>query len=268
MDRPDWAPDGADLERPSPARVYDYFLGGSHNVAADRVLAEQLIAAVPATRWMAQQNRAFLRRAVRYLVGAGVRQFLDLGSGIPTVGNVHQIAQAAAPDARVLYVDIDPVAVTHTRQILADNPHATAIQADLRRADVILDHPDLRDLLDLHQPVAVLLVSVLHFVTNADDPAAAIARFRDALPTGSYLVISHLTSDSRPADIAQGLQVSRAASIARTTRTREQVEALFAGFTLVEPGLVWAPLWRPDSAEDVDERPERASFLVAVGRTL
>src|SRR5256885_7961686 len=155
MGQPDWAPEGIDLSRPSVARAYDYTLGGAHNFAVDRDFARHLLAAVPDMRITARANRAFLHRAVRFLVEAGVRQFLDIGSGIPTVGNVHEIAQAAAPDARVAYVDIDPVAVAHSRQILAGNPGATPVPADLRRPDDNLGHPEGRALLDFDQPLAL-----------------------------------------------------------------------------------------------------------------
>ncbi len=268
MDRPTWASEDIDLDRPSPARMYDYFLGGSHNFAVDRALAEQFIAAVPQTRWMARANRAFLRRAVRYLVDTGVRQFLDLGSGIPTAGNVHEVAQAVAPDARVVYVDLDPIAVAHSGSILAGNANAVAIQADLRHPDAVLARPEVAAMFDLDQPVAVLLLSVLHFVLDADDPAGIIAGYRDALAPGSFLVMSHITVEGQ-ADMATGVQLARRASIPSQVRTRVQVQRLFAGFDLVDPGLVWAPLWRPDS-EDPSEHadaPESSSYFVAVGRT-
>ena len=187
-----------DVERPSQARIYDYLLGGSLNFAADREAARQLIAMVPDVPLVAQANRAFLRRGVDFLARAGVRQFLDIGSGIPTRGNVHEIARQVAPDARVVYVDIDPVAVTHSRQILAGDDRTTAIQEDARHPEHILDHPDVHRLLDLTRPVAVLLVSVLHFIADSDDPAGILARLRKAVAPGSYLVLSHVTSASRP----------------------------------------------------------------------
>src|SRR5689334_8693366 len=182
---------GADFERPNVARMYDYFLGGSHNFAVDRKAAAAVLAAVPGIRALARQNRNFLRRAVQYLAHQGVRQFLDLGSGIPTVGNVHEIAQRDAPGSRVVYVDIEPVAVSHSRTLLEDNPDTAVAQLDLRRPDQVLDSPEVRDLLDLTRPVAVLAVAVLHFLPDSDDPAGVLARYRDAVAPGSRLVVSH-----------------------------------------------------------------------------
>src|SRR2546421_865213 len=170
MERPDWAPETIDIERPSAARIYDYWLGGSHNFAVDREMARQVTSLVPETPLIMQANRAFLHRAARFLVESGIRQFLDIGSGIPTLGNVHEVVQKAIPDAPVVYVDIDPVAVTHSRHILAGNERVAVIQEDLRRPDRILAHPDATRLLDLDQPVALLLLAVLHFIPDDDDP--------------------------------------------------------------------------------------------------
>jgi len=266
MGQPDWVPEGIDLSRPSVARAYDYTLGGAHNFAVDREFARQLIELVPDMRITARANRAFLHRAVRFLVQAGIRQFLDIGSGIPTVGNVHEIAQAAVPDTRVAYVDIDPVAVAHSRQILAGNPGATAIQADLRRPDDILGHPEVRALLDFDQPVALMLVAILHAVPDADDPFGIVARLRDALSPGSYLAISHATADRRADEMDEITAMFKQTTTPTTTRTRDEVLRFFTGFELVEPGLVWSPQWRPDSPEDVGEHPERMMMYVGVGR--
>src|SRR5262245_61809531 len=200
MDRPDWVPVDIDIDKPSASRVYDYSLGGSHNFAADRAIAKALHAAVPDGPLIARANRAFLRRAVLYLIDAGMRQFLDIGSGIPTVGNVHQVAQRAAPDTRVVYVDIDPVAVAHSQAILTGNDRATAIQADARHPETILAHRRVRELLDFDQPVAVMLVAVLHLVRD-DDPAGIVAALTGAVVPGSYVAISHLTGESRPQDM-------------------------------------------------------------------
>ena len=178
---------------PNPARIYDYLLGGKDNFPADRQVAEQLLAIAPVARDVVEDNRAFLRRAVRVLTReAGIRQFIDLGSGLPTQGNVHEIAQAIAPDARVVYVDNDAMVVTHSRALLAGN-NTVAIQADLREPDRILGHPEVRELIDFHQPIALLLMAILHFIPDDEDPLGIVARFRDALPTGSYLAISHGT---------------------------------------------------------------------------
>lgn len=267
MTQPEWVPESIDISTPSVARSYDYLLGGSHNFAADREHAQRVIAAMPDARLQVQENRAFLYRAVRLMVDAGVRQFLDIGSGIPTVGNVHQIAQQAAPDSRVVYVDIDPIAVAHSAQILAGNDRATIIREDLRHPEAILDHPRTRELLDFDQPVGLLLVAILHAIPDQDDPAGIVARLRGRLAPGSYLAIGHGTADSRPTEMGEVAHLTRQTTTPITLRTRPEVERFFAGVDLIEPGVVWAPLWRPESPDDVDEHPERASNLVGVGRT-
>jgi SAM-dependent methyltransferase len=267
MDRPDWAPEGIDIARPSAARIYDYWLGGSHNFAVDREIARQVTAMVPDTALIMQANRAFLHRAVRHLVDAGMRQFLDVGSGIPTLGNVHEVAQKATPDARVVYVDVDPVAVAHSKHILAGNPLAAVIQEDLRRPQHILAHPDVRGLLDFDQPVALLLLAVLHFIPDTDDPAAIIRRLTDALAPGSYLVLSHGTADGISDDAAHRLaDLFKRTPTPVISRSRDSINRLFAGLDLVEPGLVWSPLWRPEHPDEVGDHPERAAAYVGVGR--
>jgi hypothetical protein len=263
----EWVPAGIDTERPSAARIYDYYLGGAHNFAADRQLAEQMIATYPEVPLMARENRAFLRRAVEFLVDAGVRQFLDIGSGVPTVGHVHEIAQRAAPESRVVFVDIDPVAVAHSRQILAGNDRTAVIHEDARRPEQILNHPDVQELLDLEQPVAVLLVALFHFIPDADDPATILSRLTRPLAPGSYMAISHFTLDGmQDTDTDTGMDIYRRGGIEVTMRSREQVEALFRGFDLVEPGVVWVPQWHPDSPDDVGGRPEASAFYAGVGR--
>jgi SAM-dependent methyltransferase len=195
---------GTGPEGPNIARVYDYILGGSHNFAADRSAAQEFLAIWPEAWQTMRANRAFLGRAVRYLAAeAGISQFLDIGSGIPTVGNVHEVAQKATTAARVVYVDSDEVPVLHSRAILAANDTVTAIQGDLRRPQEILAHPELQDLFDLSQPVAVLLVAVLHFVPVPDAPARLVAELRDALQPRSYLVLSHATADGQPSEVIE-----------------------------------------------------------------
>jgi cyclopropane fatty-acyl-phospholipid synthase-like methyltransferase len=265
-ERPRWVPDSVDLSRPSVARMYDYYLGGSHNFAIDREAARQVIAAVPDAPLMAQANRAFLRRLVRYLVAAGVRQFLDVGSGIPTVGNVHEIAQREAPDARVVYVDIDPVAVAHSRHMLAGNDLAAAIQADLRKPDDILGHPEVRRLLDFDEPVAVMIVAVLHYIPDSEDPPAIIARLRDTLAPGSYLALSQASGEGRTAEErAASEEVYRRVSYPLFTRGRADIVRMFEGFELSEPGVVWVSQWRPEVAEDHDDDPARTVFIGGLG---
>jgi SAM-dependent methyltransferase len=246
--RPAWAPPDVDLDRPSAARVYDYLLGGSHNFAVDREVAEGVLRFAPDARAAAHANRAFLHRAVAYLVSAGVRQFLDLGSGIPTLGNVHEVARGAAPDARVVYVDIDPVAVAHSRALIGESADVAVIHADVREPRLILDDPDLHELIDFSRPVGLLMVALLHFIPDSDRPAEIIARFRDALAPGSHLVISQVGSGpvSAPGQEAHDRYV-RAAPV--TLRSRGEVTAFFDGFELVEPGLVEPAEWRPESPE-------------------
>jgi hypothetical protein len=265
---PGWVPPEIDTTKANIARVYDYWLGGSHNFRADQDVARAMIAVDPNIRAMMRANRAFLGRAVRYLVReAGIRQFLDIGSGIPTEQNVHEVAQAAASGSRVVYVDNDEIAVAHSRLMLEDNPDATVIQADLREPAKILADPETQLLIDFAQPVALLLLAVLHFVPDEADPAQIMATLRDAVCPGSYLVICHACRDVRPdtADNATTVYTSRVAAQLRV-RTRDEIAALFDGFTLVEPGLVWIPEWRPDSPADVPENPEQFWALVGVAR--
>jgi len=267
MDRPAWVPDQVDVEQASIARVYDYNLGGAHNFAVDRRVAEQLNAAIPDLPAIHRANRSFLRRAVRFLNAAGIRQFLDLGSGIPTVGNVHEIAQRAAPESKVVYADIDPVAVAHGQALLAGNERVVSIQADLREADMVLGDPQVRRVLDFTAPMAVLMVAVLHFVSDAEDPGSVVARYRDAVVPGSFLVISHATQEGDQRQRAEeAMNVAARNRIPGTLRDRSGVARLFAGFELVEPGLVFTPQWRPDpDAHEFDGRPERAATLAGVG---
>jgi S-adenosyl methyltransferase len=264
VERPAWASPDLDLDRPSPARIYDYHLGGSHNFAADRRAAEEIVAVMPDLPDLMRANRRFLRRAVRFCAQAGVDQFLDLGSGIPTVGNVHEIAQEANPRARVVYVDVDPVAVTISRTLLADNPNAGVVQADMRRPDQVLAAPGLRRLLDLDRPVAVLAVAVMHFVPDRDDPAGILAAYRDATCPGSYLALSHGEAEPRVVGVDEAADMYSRDVAPVTLRTRPQVAALFAGYDLVPPGLVSVTEWRPEPGDEYTGRifPQ----IVAVGR--
>ncbi|MEJ3744748.1 SAM-dependent methyltransferase [Actinomycetes bacterium KLBMP 9797] len=265
-DRPAWAPDEIDTGTATLARAYDYLLGGSHNFAADRELARQIVQVLPDAKQQARVNRAFLHRAVRFALDQGIRQFLDLGSGIPTVGNVHEIAQKVDPEARVAYVDIDPVAVAHSRQILSDNPYATVIREDLAHPDAILTHPDVRGLLDFDRPVALLMVAVLHAVRDESDPYGAVARLTDALAPGSLLVIAHATHESRPEEYRKLMEMSRHTTTPLAMRTHAEILRFFDGFEFVEPGLVWVPTWRPESDEDVPAQPEMSVNYGGVGR--
>lgn len=268
VERPSWAPDGVDVEIPSPARMYDALLGGGHNFEVDRQAAALAVARVPDLPNVALSNRAFLRRSVRFLVAAGIRQFIDIGSGIPTAGNVHEIAQQADPECRVQYVDIDSVAVAHAGAILAGDDRAGVIEGDLRTPGVLLGDPRLRALIDLDQPVAVLMVAVLHLLGDADEPAKIVATIRDALVPGSYIVISHLTSAQRPEDAERlsGTQAVRRTGVPIFFRSRPEIEALFDGLTVIDPGVVELPLWHPESDDDVYEQPGRSLGLAGVGR--
>jgi hypothetical protein len=267
MARPEWVPDEIDVNQPSVARIYDYNLGGYHNFASDRRLAEEINKAMPTLPAVNRANRLFLGRAVHFLAEAGIRQYLDLGSGIPTAGNVHEVAQTPVVDARVVYVDFDAVAVAHSRAILAGNPRATAIRADLREVERVLDDPQVRRLLDFTQPIAVLMVAVLHFVSDVDDPAGIVARYRDATLPGSYLVISHATDEGEQRTQAEAVtEVSARSRIDLTLRDRTEVARFFDGYRLVPPGLVFTPQWRPDGADDeFSNHPGRSATLAGVG---
>ncbi|MGH3786306.1 MAG: SAM-dependent methyltransferase [Pseudonocardiaceae bacterium] len=266
MERPRWVSDDVDMEHPSIARVYDYYLGGSHNFAVDRRMARQAIEVWPELPVIMQANRAFLRRAVRYLVRAGITQFLDIGSGIPTEGNVHEVAQAIAPETRVVYVDIDPVAVAHSRVILSRNPCADVVLADLRNVAAILDDPRARQLIDPTQPIGVLMVAILHFIPGEEELADIIAQYRKMMAPGSHLAVSHASHVGRPDQVGPLTQLYQRTAAPLTMRTRAQIEALVGGFELVPPGVVFMPLWHPDSPADVDDHPERFSGYAVVGR--
>jgi hypothetical protein len=248
-----WIPDGTDISKANTARVYDYWLGGTHNFVADQDAARALIAVEPNVRGVARANRAFLERAVRFMSAAGIRQFLDIGSGIPTQRNVHEVAQEAAPGSRVVYVDYDEVAVAHSKLLLDGNPDAAAVYADLRDPEKILADPVTRAMLDFGQPVGLLLASVLHFVPDEDDPWRIVAQFRDAIAPGSFLVLSHGALSDAKREVGEAFEtvyntrVSAQASI----RARAEILRFFGGFTLAEPGLVYTPQWRPGPGEEV-----------------
>ncbi len=262
-DRPSWAPESIDLERPNAARIYDYLLGGAANFEQDRAFAEKLLEAVPEARDAARLNRAFLRRAVRYCVDAGVRQFIDVGSGIPTAGNVHEIAQAIAPDTRVLYIDNEPVAVTHSELMLRDNDRTASVHGDLTDPEAVLRSEEATELIDFSQPVAVLTVAVLHFIPDSARPHEAVAKYVSAMAPGSLLVLSHGVRQPSAENVEK---LYRNTANPSTGRTPDEIAAFFEGTELVEPGLVWTPQWRPDAPEDVGEHPERSLVFAGVGR--
>ena len=227
--------------------MYDYYLGGKDNYPADRKAAEEVIAMLPdgVIRGTALQNRRFLRRAVRYLVAeAGIRQFLDIGTGLPTMSNVHEVAQSAAPAARVAYVDHDPVVLAHARNMLHGVANTTVAACDLRRPEQILADREVRSLLDFGKPVGVLLVAILHFIQDEEDPRGIIETLMGAVPPGSYLVLSHATADAFP-EWAEATRVYAKATSGLRNRTRAEVEALFEGLELTDPGVTWLHEWHP-----------------------
>ena len=261
-----WRDAGIDPTKANIARVYDYWLGGHHNLVADRELAEAMATLDPWVPVACKANRTFMGRAVRFLAGHGIRQFLDVGSGIPTAGNVHEVAQSVVPDARVVYVDHDPVAVAEGRKLLAANDQAAVIQADIRDPGAILSDPAVGRLIDFREPVAIMLVAILHFVTDADDPDGIVGYLRDAAAPGSYLVLSHVTSQGKEALAAAAARVYNGRAADGQARSREQIEGLFGRWELAEPGLVYAPQWRPDLPGNVPDHPERFWFLAGVAR--
>jgi len=267
MSTPDWAAD-VPLDRPSPARMYDYYLGGHHNFAVDREAAEQIIALMPSVRLIARANRAFLGRAVKFLAEQGVDQFIDIGSGIPTAGNVHELVQAIRPEARVLYIDNDPVAVAHTETLLASQPHTRVEQLDLRLAGDLFDRPAVQELFDLQRPIAALLVAVLHFITDDAQVEQALTALRAALPSGSYLAISHTTlGTADPAQAQVGQNVYARSTSGVCTRSFEEIQAFFGDWELVPPGLVYVPLWHPSGPDDLLlQNPEESYVFCGVAR--
>ncbi|MEU8892763.1 SAM-dependent methyltransferase [Streptomyces sp. NPDC048442] len=268
MERPAWAPPGIDISMPSVSRIYDFYLGGSHNFEVDREAARRAMEFMPGLPKIMQANRAVMRRAVRHALSQGVTQFLDIGSGIPTFGNVHEVAQAAEPGARVVYVDHDPVAVAHSQAVLAGNDLAAVIAADLRKPREILDHPALGQLIDLERPVALLLVAVLHFIEDADDPQGAVATLRDALAPGSMLIVTHASYEGVPVTEEQAggaVDVYQKIKNPLIMRSRAEVARFFEGYEMVAPGLVPMADWRPETPV-AQEDPYAFSGFAGVGR--
>lgn len=232
-----------------PARMYNYFLGGRDNYEVDRVAARKVAAIIPGIQEMARANRAFLGRAVRFAAEQGIHQFLDIGTGLPAPGNTTDVARKLDPDAQVVYVDNDPIVLSHARAMLAngDPLHTTVIQADLRDPDAILNDPLVRGALDFSQPIAVLLVAVLHFIPDEDDPIAIVHRLMERMAPGSCLVISHGTGDFDPKKAAEAVHTYAQTGAQIVARSRQEIEQFFDGLELVEPGVVQVPWWRPDT---------------------
>ncbi|MGW3768959.1 SAM-dependent methyltransferase [Actinomadura verrucosospora] len=257
-----------DTLQASPARIYDYFLGGKDNYAVDRAAAEEIMKTVPDAPAAARANRDFLTRAVRHLAAqAGIRQFIDVGTGLPTQGNVHEIARDAAPDARVVYVDHDPVVLAHGRALLEGSPSVAVVEGDLRRPEELLADPRLNELIDFDEPVGLLLVAVLHFVHDDDDPAGLVGRLARRLPSGSHVVISHgYDGGMDPGDTEHSRAVYRRSKLPIYSRGPEEVARCFAGLEILDPGVVWVPQWgRPRPAGPAPD-PRWCHFIGAVAR--
>jgi hypothetical protein len=254
---------GVDVTTPNVARIYDYWLGGKDNFAADRAAAEKILEFVPEARFAARASREFLGRAVRYLARAGIRQFIDLGTGLPTQANVHEVAHRFDQTARVAYVDYDPVVIVHARALL-DQDTVTIIEADVRDPEKIIEHPDLRTLIDFDEPVGVLMVSILHYITEAEDPYRIVTTFRDAVAPGSHLAVCHVTAEPRPEAEAPVTAVYGQATAPMVPRGHDQMLRFFDGFDLVEPGVVYTPRWRPDVEGELTD-PKSAFTFAGVG---
>lgn len=259
-----------DASVPNVARIYDYLLGGKDNYSADREAAIKIVSLLPDALKACHNNRRFLQRAVRFLADeAGVRQFIDIGTGLPTQGNVHEVAQSFAPDARVLYVDYDPVVVSHAQALLATNPTVVAINRDLRQPDQIIAHPALQALIDLNKPVAILLVAVLHFITDDEDPYGIVNELKAAMPSGSYLVLSHITADDISPWVSNEVQqIYDRATAPATPRPRAGIERFFDGMEIIAPGLTDVGAWRDLKPVGREGRSEsgRTLFFGGVGR--
>jgi hypothetical protein len=254
-----------DVSVPNVARIYDYLLGGKDNFAVDRLAASALVRVVPDIVMVCRHNRQFLERVMRFLAEEkGIRQFIDIGTGLPTQGNVHEIAQVIDPAARVLYVDNDPVVVSHAQALLVDSPTVVAINRDLRHPHEIIGHPALQALIDLDKPVAVLLIAILHFIPDEFDPYGIVDALKAAMPSGSYLVVSHATGDDVPAEVTdQVRELYSEANAPAAPRTREGIMQFFDGLEIIEPGVVNVCDWRRSAGTP---RLERTIFLAGVGR--
>jgi hypothetical protein len=265
---PGFATSQIDTSKPHPARMYNAYLGGRDNYPVDREAVRQILRDFPEARAIALANRAFLQRAVRFLAGqAGIRQFIDIGTGIPSAGNVHKVAGEVAPDARVVYVDNDPIVNVHANALLTGSGTTAIVLADLRDPGAIMAHSRVRDLIDFSQPVAVLLIAILHFITDEDDPAGIVATLQDALPAGSFIALSHATGDFHPPDtVGQAVAVYKNATAPFVPRGFDQVAAFFKGFELAGPGLVQAPLWRPEGRRPRPKDLAKIGIYAGVGR--
>ena len=260
------APPGVNINAPHSARIYDYWLGGKDNFAVDRAVGDAMIEAIPGMRYMAGENRRFVHRAAGHLVaGEGIRQFLDIGTGIPTRPNLHEVAQRIAPETRVVYVDNDPIVLVHARALMISTPPGRSeyIAADLRDPRSILDDEVLKDALDLTQPVGLTMIAILMLLSDADDPWAAVAELRDAMPSGSCLAITHPTADFNAAEVDKAVAAATGAGMTLVMRARDEVRRFFGDWEMLEPGLVPVSAWRPDQPV---ENPEAAYYWAGVAR--
>ncbi|TCP51910.1 S-adenosyl methyltransferase [Tamaricihabitans halophyticus] len=253
-------------DQPSIARIYDYLLGGGRNYPVDRQLADYIVQLVPDAPEAARANRDLLHRMVRFLLARGVRQFLDIGSGVPAEGNVHEIAQRAAPGSRVVYADVDEIVVSESIRMLEDNERAGVVHGDLCEPESILHATVARDLLNFDEPMAILCNAVLHFVPDQRAPYDAIRQFLNAVPSGSYLAISHASGAADPALLNYASTVFTRSDVPIVLRDRAEITEFFRGTELLEPGVVYSPQWHPDTAGEVDDRPDRAFSYAGVGR--
>jgi hypothetical protein len=260
-----WVPTSVNIDKPSAARMYDYLLGGSHNFAVDREFTQKILAFQPEAKRFAIMNRAFMRRAVLYMLEQGIRQFLDLGSGIPTVGNVHEIAQSVDPQSRVVYVDNEHVAVAHGQLLLEKNENAVIVQADITKPGLVLADGDTGRVLDFSQPIGLLAITIGHYILDEEDPQSVFTSYRDALPSGSYMAMSHLTNDFAVVKAEALTEAMKASQNNLAMRSRDEILRLFGDFELVAPGLVTTSQWRPD-LPDEDDEPERDGLYAGVGR--
>jgi hypothetical protein len=254
-----WVPTSVDLEKPSAARAYDYLLGGNHNFAVDRDFVAKVMQVQPEAKRAAIMNRAFLRRCVLFLLDQGIRQFLDLGSGIPTVGNVHEIAQQVDPNSRVVYVDNEHVAVAHSQLLLEDNPNAAMVHADITKPGLVIGDQVTKAMLDFTQPIGLLAITIGHYVL--DDAPGVFETYRNAVPTGSYLAITHLTNDY--IEVSQLTNAMKQSQNRVVARNKADIQELFGDWELLEPGLVMTSQWRPERGSEVPEEKSREDALYA-----
>ncbi|MCC5578083.1 SAM-dependent methyltransferase [Microtetraspora sp. AC03309] len=244
-----------DANTPSPARLYDYMLGGTDNYEVDRQIADQLLKIAPELRELSLDNRSFLTDAVEYCARQGIRQFLDIGSGLPTQKNVHEAAQSVAPDSRTVYVDNDPSVLPHAQTLIQGDPQTVYIEADARDYPAVLRHPETARMLDFTKPVAVLLVAVVHFIDDSDDPYGVVAGYADQLCPGSYVILAHVTSDDIDPELGERMfGLNSQLRVPLTYRTKDEVTRFFDGLELVGPGVIGLGRWSPDGEVDGPKR--------------